>query len=1134
MAKHHFFGFFKIHPNKKDKDADSDKQKDAEKDANDKNKGAQDKKEWKEKNKQAAEKPAKGNKKSKAALKSNAAKDTASGKDKDDKKAGDKKQDKESAPVVNIISNGKTVKATLTDGKDSSKPNDQDAKTDKGQGNSSSTELKKQEHFNAPTVLAKPIIIKFMHQHKKIANDYIFTGKLGEALNVTKIPPVEGYEFPNDSLNYSITDHTQVIPVEMKPRLINYRLVPVTENGKTISQKYIKSLNGQPGTPIVFSDFPNIPGYQAYTTRIYIVPDKQTDLQITYAPVQQTITVVFITTTGLTLGEQTMHGKTGDPYQVNPLEHHFEGYELIKDKLPKDLKGTFKPTDQLVSLKYKPVDSGVTVTFLDERGNAIHKPLTFSGAYGDTYSLTNLPVIDGYKLITNPSLLIGKYDVSPKQLVLKYKRAAQTVRIRYWFDKEHKISAGEDKTLSGLTDDYYKIQVPAMDGYHPDRQIISGQYKPFGQKTIDVVYSPIKTVVQLKLQDKGGRPLPNVEPLKQTGVYGEKYSFDLPEIPGYKRPQDSVSGTFKLPQDTIIANYSPRQATITVNYLDARNKKPIVGSKATTVNGLVGTAYSIEPKMIEGFKLQGMPKNAAGVYHQAQDVINFFYQPNKSKITIHQLDQAGNSIFPDFDLPGYYGDPYSIKPDELKGYQFISSNDKLKGTFPLSPKDICLYYKSQVISFTLAPVNQFNQVIDEKYNLKISGMVGQQFSNGLPKVPGYTAENSSSVGGTIQAKWDQQLLKIRYMPDDAQAVIHFACVGGPQDGATPFEDYYLRGKVADKYEYKLPDITGYHTQHPVVSGHFTPNEIEIDAIYEVNRITFRLHFIDDHGDDIVTTEEMDGTFGQTIDALKLMPKGYHLPSGSSNQVTLTDKTDYNVMIIPDSIIVNLVAMTRDGQDLDVQRQINGLYHHPQKLIATHINGYQPVNGNEITINFDLHQDTIPVIYEPEDRQITVRYITTQGNNLASPDVVNGRYEEPYRISAKKFDGFVVINNETMTGKFGLNNTDLTFIYRAASDEISPAITPLSDILINNNDNSNDDNQDNSIDETADNTDNSAYTSTDTPADDSANTSTDDSTDTPSSDGSFFDINQDKPVQVNNMQQPDQQDGSIKRILHKRN
>ena len=27
MAKHHFFGFFKIHPNKKDKDADSDKQK---------------------------------------------------------------------------------------------------------------------------------------------------------------------------------------------------------------------------------------------------------------------------------------------------------------------------------------------------------------------------------------------------------------------------------------------------------------------------------------------------------------------------------------------------------------------------------------------------------------------------------------------------------------------------------------------------------------------------------------------------------------------------------------------------------------------------------------------------------------------------------------------------------------------------------------------------------------------------------------------------------------------------------------------------------------------------------------------------------------------------------------------------
>lgn len=989
---------------------------------------------------------------------------------------------------------------------------------------SKETRLKKKEQFNAPSVLAKPIIIQFLYQKKKIANDYIFTGEIGQALDLTKIPAVTGYDLPDaNKLNYSVTDHTQVVPIEMRPQLIHYRLVPVTEDREVIDKKYIKSLNGQPGESIVFSNFPQIPGYQAYTTRIYIVPDKSDDLQITYAPVQQSLTVVFITTSGVTLGEQTLHGKTGDPYRISTKEHHFEGYTLSKDDLPTNLEGNFEPGNQIVTLKYKPVESGVTISFIDERGNAIHKPLTFPGAYGESYHLNNLPPIDGYKLFSDPTLLIGKFDVKMQQIVLKYQRAEQKVKVRFWFDEKHTVSAGEDKILTGLTDDSYKMQVPVLDGYHPSTQIISGRFKVFSKKIFDIVYQPIKTVIKLSLQDEGGRQLPNVQSLTKTGVYGESYTFDLPDISGYVRPQEKISGKFYRPQDTIIVNYRPKQATLTINYLDSRTKKPIPNYNSETINGLVGTAYSIEPKMINGFKLTELPKEASGVYKRAQDVVNFLYHPNPAKIIIHQVDQANNTLFEPFELKGYFGDPYNIKPDELKGYAFESSSDKLSGVYPETPKDIYLYYKAEVISFTLAPANQMDKVIDKKYNLTISGMVGQQFSNGLPEIPGYSPKNANrNIGGTIKSAMADKILLIEYEPDDAQAIIHFACAGGPRDGSTPFEDYPLNGKVAEQFKYTLPEIPGYHTNTPVLTGTFTPETIDLNVVYEVNQITYSIHYVTDQGQEIFTTAPTKASYGQTLDVMPSLPEGYHLPSGSSNEIVLNNNSDYNIVISPDSIIAEVIAKTKDGKELNYRRQINGFYHQPQTFPAPHLNGYQPVDGNELTINFELGQKEIPVIYEPEKRSITVRYIDTQGNNLSDPTVISGYFDEPYKIEAKKFAGFVVINQDsTRTGKFGLNNSDTTFIYRAGSDEINPAITPLDDMLINKEVDT-DTNYQTVAEDNSNNPDNTANQST--------------TIDTPDN---LFSVNQGSNVGMDDFidptsANPTDPNGTISRIIHGRN
>lgn len=903
---------------------------------------------------------------------------------------------------------------------------------------------------SAPAVLAKPVILKFMADGKKVANDYIYTGKIGDQLDPTAIPKIVGYNLPLDQINYQVTNKTQVYSVPVKADDVEYQVVPITEKHQIIGEQWIKPMHGRPGASIAFSELPQIPGYQPYTTRVYIVPEDKKKVEVTYAPVQQSVTVVFVTTNGITLGEQTLHGETGESYNIVPEEHHFEGYELLQQELPTNLKGHFSAHNELITLKYKPVESSVTLSFFDETGNLIHKPLSFTGPYGDQYSLTKLPPIDGYELTSDPSLLVGKYDLKPKQIALRYKPAEQSIKVRYWFDKDHKISAGEDHTISGLTGDFYKLNVPQLDGYQADEPVISGKFKPFEKRVINVVYSHTPAVIQLNLQDEAGRPLQGVQPLKQNGYIGKKYQIDLPDIPGYQKPVSQVTGKYERAQDSIIVHYRSNEVSLTINYLDARTKKPLAKFQSKTIKGLFGTAYTIEPKMIDGYQLQNKLSELSGIYNRKQEVVNLMYMPNKSKVIVHQLDQAHNVLFEPFSIDGYFGDEYHIHPDALKGYTFEKASDDLDGTYANHPKDINLYFKSQVVHFDLLPVNQFKKVIDDKYKVVISGMVGQHFSTGLPKIPGFS-NSATNVGGTIKADMANTVKYIQYYPKDSSVVVHYSYAGGPKDGAAPYKDYLIKGKVADFYSYQTPSLVGYEPDRETISGTFKPTQQDVYVTYKVENEDYLIEYRNQDGQIVGQLPKAKGEFGDLITVNHDIPKGYHLPVGTSNEVMLNGSKHYIVPVTADSLIVELVTQTVDGKDLGIHRQINGFYHQPQTFHAPQINGYDIVGNQDIQINFDLDVHTIKINYEPQERHIKVRFIDTQGNDLTEPKLVKGKFNQAYDIKAPSINGYVCVSNPAeKQGHFGLTNTETVFIYVAGSDELNQAITPLDEVLADPN------------------------------------------------------------------------------------
>ncbi|WP_125545641.1 DUF5776 domain-containing protein [Levilactobacillus lindianensis] len=62
-------------------------------------------------------------------------------------------------------------------------------------------------------------------------------------------------------------------------------------------------------------------------------------------------------------------------------------------------------------------------------------------------------------------------------------------------------------------------------------------------------------------------------------------------------------------------------------------------------------------------------------------------------VTIHYIAQDGKTIQPDTQLPGALDATYTVKPATIKGYQYVSADAPLTGTYTADPQSVTLTYK---------------------------------------------------------------------------------------------------------------------------------------------------------------------------------------------------------------------------------------------------------------------------------------------------------------------------------------------------------------------------------------------------------------------------------------------------------
>lgn len=302
----------------------------------------------------------------------------------------------------------------------------------------------------------------------------------------------------------------------------------------------------------------------------------------------------------------------------------------------------------------------VTVKYLNEANEEIHKANTIGGYIGDTYDATTpeyqLATIDNYELDTSklPSNTTGTLSNQKQEVVYRYKkRTAKDVTVQYVNEANEEIHTA--KPISGYVGDIY-----------------------------DATTSEYKLA---KIDD---------------------YTLDESNLP------TNSKGVLDDTAKTVTYHYkkaqTPVTSKVTVKYLNEANQEIRESKKMTgTVNeGYDATTAEYKIAEINGYRLNEakLPTNGKGKFTAADQTVVYYYEkfaaPVSSKVTVKYLNEAGEDIRVAKTISGKPGDLYDATTSEYKlatidNYEL--DQDKLpengKGTVTASTQTVIYHYKKK-------------------------------------------------------------------------------------------------------------------------------------------------------------------------------------------------------------------------------------------------------------------------------------------------------------------------------------------------------------------------------------------------------------------------------------------------------
>ena len=230
---------------------------------------------------------------------------------------------------------------------------------------------------------------------------------------------------------------------------------------------------------------------------------------------------------------------------------------------------------------------------------------------------------------------------------------AAPVTVKYLDENGTELALSE--LLTGKVGEDYEATEKIINGWvikeiHGEAR---GVYTEEAQEVVYLYERKKAAPITVKYQDVDGNIV--VPTIKLAGDIGEPYTVEKKEIEGYsiKEVIGNPVGVFSEEEQEILFIYKKIQeqsANIVVRYQDNRGNKI---EEDTIVEGLIGEAYTIESKAIDGYTFKEAKGDISGLFSKDKQEVTFIYVKDNANLALTPTYPAKlvtkNSLIPSLD-----------------------------------------------------------------------------------------------------------------------------------------------------------------------------------------------------------------------------------------------------------------------------------------------------------------------------------------------------------------------------------------------------------------------------------------------------------------------------------------------------
>ncbi|EAK8939766.1 LPXTG cell wall anchor domain-containing protein [Listeria monocytogenes] len=409
-----------------------------------------------------------------------------------------------------------------------------------------------------------------------------------------------------------------------------------------------------------------------------------------------------------------------------------------------------------------------------------------------------------------------------------------------------------------------------------------------------------------------------------------------------------------------------------------------------------------------------------------------------STVNVFYKDENGNELATSETISGKSGENYQTIEKTITNYKLKEIEGQASGQFSDSDATVTyVYEKVDGAPVTVKYVDGDGNELATSDTL--NGKIDATYQSTAKSITGWTVKTTPTNANGVFTNANQTVTYVYEKADGAPVTVKY--VDG--DGNELATSDTLNGKIDAPYQSTAKSITGWtvKTTPANANGVFTNTNQTVTYVYEkADGAPVTVKYVDGDGNELATSDTLNGKIDAPYQSTAKSITGWTVkttPANANGVFTNTNQTVTYVYEKADGAPVTVKYVDGDGNELATPDTLNGKIDAPYQSTAKSLSGWTikttPTNATGVFTNSN---QTVTYVYEKADgAPVTVKYVDADGNELATPDTLNGKLDTSYTATAKNLSGWkLTATPANANGVFTTDNQTVTFIYAKQEDD----------------------------------------------------------------------------------------------------